>query len=92
MRLLVAAALLLAIVLSPLRALAVAPGVAGTLSIVPGLGQVADGEVLEGVGWFVTTIGLFVERNTYVSNIGFKLWEYNMYDAYRDAGARHAAK
>jgi membrane protease YdiL (CAAX protease family) len=83
--------LTIAILLSP-TAKAVAPGVAGTLSIIPGLGQVSNGQFLEGTAWFVSSIGLFIQRNPFVSNVGFKLWEYNMYDAYRDAGAHNAAK
>lgn len=71
---------------------AVSPELAGTLSIVPGLGQAANGQVLEGLAWTVTTVGLYLSRNYYLSNVGYKLWEYNMYDAYRDAGARDAAK
>ncbi len=71
---------------------ATAPGVAGTLSLVPGLGQVSNGDVGEGLLWFVTTVGLFVMPSKYMSDIGFKLWEYNMYDAYRDAGPQGAAK
>jgi membrane protease YdiL (CAAX protease family) len=68
------------------------PGVSGTLSIVPGLGQVANGDALEGAGWFAASIGLFLSRNPYVSNVGFKLWMYNMYDAYKDAGAKETTK
>lgn len=79
-------------VLTGREAFAIAPGVAGALSIVPGLGQVANGDVLEGLGWFVASIGLFSTRSVYSSNIGFKIWEYNMYDAYRDAGAESTGK
>lgn len=60
-------------------------GVAGLLSIVPGLGQTANGDGLEGLGWFVTTVGLFFSGNAVLSQVGWDLWQYNMYDAYRDA-------
>lgn len=70
----------------------VAPGVAGTLSIVPGLGQVSNGDTLEGAAWFVSTVGLFFSGNRYAGQVGYDLWMYNMYDAYRDAGAKSTAK
>src|SRR5690348_6753882 len=76
----------------PSRSFATPPGVAGALSIVPGLGQVSNGDVLEGAVWFTTVLGLFVQRNSNISNVGFKLWEYQMYDAYRDAGAKDTVK
>ena len=69
------------------------PGVSGALSIIPGLGQVANGDALEGVAWFVSSIGLwFLYPNSYVNTVGFKIWEYNTYDAYRDAGAKETSK
>ena len=71
---------------------AVDPGMAGTLSIVPGLGQIANGNPFEGLGWFVSSIGLMASNGKYARDIGFKIWEYNMYDAYRDAGAPDSAK
>lgn len=71
---------------------AAAPGVSGTLSIVPGLGQVANGNPLEGLTWFLTSMGLFLSGNSDLSQVGFDLWQYNMYDAYRDAGARSTTK
>lgn len=67
------------------------PGLYGALSIVPGLGQAASGNPLEGLTWFITSLGLWTSKNSYISNVGFKLWEYNMYDAYRDAGAKEAS-
>lgn len=67
------------------RAQAIAPSVAGTLSIIPGLGQVSTGETLEGVAWFASVVGLFSSGSSYARDVGFKLWEYNLYDAYRDA-------
>jgi len=81
----------LSIAPSPL-AQAASPGVSGALSIVPGLGQTVNGDALEGLGWFVTSVGLFLSGNTYISQAGYDLWQYNMYDAYRDAGAAGAAK
>lgn len=68
------------------KAHAVDAGVAGLLSIVPGLGQVANGDTLEGGAWFVTTVGLFVAGGPVMRQIGYDIWQYNMYDAYRDAG------
>ena len=62
-----------------------AAGVSGTLSIIPGLGQVANGNPLEGLGWFTSSVGLFFSGDAIAQQIGFDLWMYNMYDAYRDA-------
>jgi len=56
-------------------------GLAGVLSIVPGLGQVSNGDFLEGLGWFASTVVLY-KVQPYVA---FDLHMYNMYDAYRDA-------
>ncbi len=81
-RLLVINALFL---LAPARALGVAAGASGLLSIVPGLGQTVNGAPLEGVGWLVSSAGLFVSGNSTLQQVGFDLWMYNMYDAYRDA-------
>lgn len=68
------------------------PGVAGVLSIVPGLGQVATGNTLEGLAWFGTVAGLYATNSSYAQSIGMEIWEYNMYDTYRDAGARDTGK
>lgn len=69
-----------------------APGVSGTLSLVPGLGQLANGNGWEGAAWFATTVGLLVMKDPLAREFGQNLWFYNMYDAYRDAGPAHAAK
>lgn len=58
-----------------------AAGVSGALSIIPGLGQVGNGDIIEGLVWFPAVVGAFLIR----PGIGFDLWMYNMYDAYRDA-------
>ena len=68
------------------------PSLSGGLSIIPGLGQVANGDSLEGLGWFVSTISLFAVKNPVANHFGMNLWFYNMYDAYRDAGAPGASK
>ena len=70
------------------------PGMAGTLSVVPGLGQVSNGDSLEGVAWFTGIVGGFMltTGNTYNQTVFLDLWMYNMYDAYRDAGAPRSAK
>lgn len=68
------------------------PAISGLLSIAPGLGQVANGNSLEGLGWFVTSVGLFFSGNRYAGQVGYDLWMYNMYDAYRDAGASDTSK
>ncbi len=78
---------------TPLNAeAAVAPGAAGVLSIVPGLGQAANGNALEGFAWFTTTVGLYFSGSSYARDIGYEVWQYNMYDAYRDAGAKDTSK
>ena len=71
------------------------PGVAGTLSLVPGLGQIASGKPFEGLAWFaVIGGGLFLSPRgqAWPATAFYDLWMYNIYDAYRDAGARKAAK
>ncbi len=68
------------------------PGLAGSLSLVPGLGQVTNGDTLEGLTWFATSVGLFFSGNSTLSQIGLDLWLYNMYDAYRDAGGAPSAR
>ncbi|MBI2607040.1 MAG: CPBP family intramembrane metalloprotease [Deltaproteobacteria bacterium] len=72
-------------VLAPREAHAAAAGVSGTASIIPGLGQVINGNALEGLGWFSSVAALSFSGNGYFAQIGFDLWMYNMYDAYRDA-------
>ncbi len=69
-----------------------APGVSGTLSIIPGLGQVSNGDTGEGLVWFSSVVGLSLTGNRYAGQAAFDLWMYNMYDAYRDAGARDTTK
>ena len=64
----------------------VAPELAGTLSVVPGLGQVANGQVLEGLAWFMSSMVLLGSADRNLSTVGFKIWSYNLYDAYKDAG------
>lgn len=68
------------------------PGVSGTLSLIPGLGQVANGDTWEGVSWFATTIALVVAKDPVARKFGMNAWFYNMYDAYRDAGPPRAAR
>ncbi len=60
-------------------------GLAGLASVVPGLGQAFNGNPWEGLTWFGTTVGLFFSGNGYAQQVGYDLWQYNMYDAYRDA-------
>lgn len=62
-----------------------AAGVSGALSIVPGLGQAANGDLLEGFGWLATSVVPFLSGEPIARQIGFDIWQYNMYDAYRDA-------
>ena len=69
-----------------------APGVSGTLSLVPGLGQLANGDGLEGLGWFSASVGLLLLKDGTARKFGQNLWFYNMYDAYRDAGGSPAAR
>lgn len=61
-----------------------AAGVAGILSVVPGLGQVANGNTWEGIAWFGATGALYLIHPFW----GLNLHEYNVYDAYRDAKPR----
>lgn len=89
----VLAILLAAALLAPVTVAAKPdPGVSGVLSIVPGLGQVANGDTLEGLGWFASTALLFISPSPYISNVGLKFWEYNMYDAFNDAGPHEGSK
>jgi hypothetical protein len=77
---------------------ALGAGTAGLLSVVPGLGQVAEGNPLEGLCWFTAVVGSLVFANSVhisepvsgtqtklLSQAGYDLWLYNIYDAYRDA-------
>ena len=90
-----ALALLLCLVPGSARASA---GVAGLLSIIPGLGQVYDGEPLEGLAWFTAVVGSSVlspyvhiygpvagNQTLILQQASWDLWLYNQYDAYRDA-------
>jgi len=72
----------------------VEPGVAGVASIVPGLGQTLNGDGGEGLLWFTTiAAGLsFSPRGAWPASAFMHLWMYNIYDAYRDAGAKRSAK
>jgi hypothetical protein len=60
----------------------------GTASIVPGLGQAFNGNIFEGVAWFGTTLSLVGNRHSLNRNIGYDIWFYNMYDAWKDAGGK----
>ncbi len=69
----------------PARASAPA-GLVGTASVIPGLGQTLNGNIVEGVGWFGSIFSLyFLNSNSGLRQVGWDLWMYNMYDAYRDA-------
>ncbi len=79
--------------LGPSKAQAkVPPLIAGVLSTVPGLGQVSQGDFFEGAAWFGTTAGLWFSRNPMLMQIGFDVWLYNFYDAYRDAAFKGGGK
>lgn len=73
------------------NALAASPGLKGTLSLVPGLGQMANGNGWEGLGWLGSVALLYGSKNAHLQAIGWDLWMYNMYDAYRDARPPAAA-
>ncbi|MEW6056324.1 MAG: CPBP family intramembrane glutamic endopeptidase [Bdellovibrionota bacterium] len=59
----------------------------GVASIIPGLGQALQGNVLEGLGWLSSTLVAWRFRI-----MPQKIIEYNMYDSYRDAGADDTSK
>ncbi len=63
-------------------------GVSAALSIIPGLGQIANGDSLEGLGWFVSTVGLFFIPSIGIS-FALDVWQYQIYDAYRDADPKN---
>jgi membrane protease YdiL (CAAX protease family) len=89
---LVALGLLLSL-LAPYSASAkTSPGVATVLSIVPGLGQAANGEALEGLAWFASVFALLGSRNKMLQYSGMDAWMYNIYDGYRHAGPSGVAK
>ncbi len=67
------------------------PGLTGTLSVVPGLGQMTNGDGWEGLGWLGSVALLYGSGNSLLRQIGYDLWMYNMYDAYRDARPPAAA-
>ncbi len=64
----------------------------GTLSLVPGLGQAVNGNPFEGLAWFGSVAGLYLSGNSNLAQVGWDLWMYNMYDAYRDGGASGSGK
>lgn len=70
------------------NAAAATPAIFGTASLIPGLGQAFNGQILEGAGWFVTTLGLMSSKDIVLRNIGQDIWFYNMYDAWKDAGGK----
>ncbi len=72
-----------AFITMPARAV---PGAFGVASVVPGLGQVFNGQFIEGLSWFAVSAGLMSSQDKTLSSVGMNLWMYNMYDAYRDAG------
>lgn len=62
------------------------PGLSATLSLVPGLGQLANGNFEETPIWLLATFGLAGATRTAAGRyMAFQVWLYNMYDAYRDA-------
>jgi membrane protease YdiL (CAAX protease family) len=61
-----------------------AAGVSGALSLIPGLGQAANGDLLEGLGWLGAVIGVSLVK----PYVAYDIWQYQMYDAYRDAGPK----
>lgn len=64
----------------------VEPTLAGLLSIVPGLGQAANGNIAETPVWLGLTVGLgLVTRSRGGFYLARDFWAYNIYDAYRDA-------
>jgi hypothetical protein len=51
-----------------------------------------NGNFFEGLGWLGAVAALYGSGNSQLSQAGWDLWMYQMYDAYRDAGASGAAK
>jgi hypothetical protein len=63
-----------------------APGVSAALSLIPGMGQLANGNYEETPFWLLSTVGLAsAVRTPAGSYFAFQVWSYNIYDAYRDA-------
>jgi hypothetical protein len=71
---------------------AVTPAVFGISSLIPGLGQMLNGNFLEGATWLVATVGLYSTNDRVLRNIGFDVHMYNMYDAWKDAGGTPSQK
>jgi len=70
----------------------VSPEAAGLLSVVPGLGQVAHGDPIRGLAWLGAVAATFFSGNGDIKRNGISLWQYNVYDAYQNAGGRNTAK
>lgn len=79
------------------EAQALPAGAYGLLGIVPGLGQVAQGEWLEGAAYFGTVTGGYAggyalhgkrkfEASGYSLQLSLDAWMYSAYDAYNDKG------
>ncbi len=67
---------------------AVTPAVYGVSSIIPGLGQTLYGNIAEGITWFGSTLFLLSSHDKVLRNNGWDLLQYNIYDAWKDAGGR----
>lgn len=62
------------------------PALHAAASLVPGAGQAWRGEPVQGLAWFASVTTLFFQRQSVLlQQLGFNLWQYNIYDAWRDA-------
>lgn len=64
----------------------------GTASIIPGLGQALQGNIIEGASWFGTSFFLLSQKSYKLRIVGQNLLFYNMFDAWRDAGGTPSDK
>jgi membrane protease YdiL (CAAX protease family) len=64
----------------------------GFAGLIPGLGQVSNGNYWEALGYLTGIVGFSTQKDPKLKTVGLNIWFYSMYDAWRDAGGTPAEK
>jgi membrane protease YdiL (CAAX protease family) len=71
---------------------ALSPGWSAFAGLIPGLGHMLNGQIVEGIGWMAFSLGPTATGDYKLGLVGQNIWFYSIYDTWRDAGGSPSQK